>query len=100
MDSVQLKQIRDQVALIGARIQPQLLPHESLAHRNAFAHIWLGVKTVFGEHWRESGIDSEVTAFIAWIGANPNADYESFPGPVTPALPPPSKPIEKGLFDA
>ena len=99
MNSVQLKTIRDQVALIGARIQPQLLPHESLARRNAFAHIWLGVKTVFGEHWRESGIDSEVLAFVTWIDANPNADYESFPGPVTPCPPLPEKPAEKGLFD-
>ena len=91
--------IRGQVAQIGARIQPQLQPHESLAHRNAFAHIWLGVKTVFGEHWRESGVPQDVGAFVAWIGENPNSDYESFPGPVTPCSPPPAKPVEKGLFD-
>ena len=99
MEASDIKQIREAVAQIGARIQPQLLPHESLAQRNAFAHIWLGVRTTFGEHWRATGCPGEVTAFIAWIGENPNADYESFTGQVTPCLPPLAKHIDKGLFD-
>ena len=99
MNSEQLKTIREQVAQIGARIQSQLLPHGGLPHRNAFAHIWLGVKTVFGEHWREGAQSSEVGAFVAWIGANPNASYESFDGEVTPCLLLAQKAPQGGLFD-
>ena len=99
MNSEQLKTIREQVAQTGARIQLQLLPHDGLPHRNAFAHIWLGVKTVFGEHWREGAQSSEVGAFVAWIGANPNASYESFDGEVTPCLLLAQKAPQGGLFD-
>ena len=83
MTERELKQIREQVAVVGARIQPLLLPCEGLSQRNAFAHIWLGMKTCFGENWRECAIPAEVAGFVGWIDSHPNADYSEFAGPVT-----------------
>jgi hypothetical protein len=90
VDAAELTSIREQVAATGDAIQPLLLPHSELARRNAYAHIWLGISTVFGDQWRITAIASEVTRFVEWIGTNPNEDYEAFPGPAT-RLPPPDR---------
>ncbi len=87
-----LRVIRDLVREVGERIQPQLHPHPGLAQRNAYAHIWLGVSTVFGEEWRERASEASVVAFLEWIEANPNTDYEEYDGPRELAPP------EPGLF--
>jgi len=99
MNAEELKRIRSEVAQAGEKIQPLLLPHESLARRNAFAHIWLGIRTIFSEHWRDGGRVDEVSHFIDWIGKNPNADYESFGGQVTPCPPHAKAAGQRGLFD-
>ncbi len=77
-----LTKIREQVARVGGRIQPLLLPCEGIAKRNAFAHIWLGVKTRFSEEWRDRARAEDVAAFVDWIDAHPNADYEEYAGSV------------------
>ncbi len=97
--------IRAQVAQLGAKIQPLLHPHGALAKRNAYAHLWLGIRTVFGETWREGAISSEIEGFVRWIGENPNEDYEAFTGPVSrislqsESIVAPKAPIDPGLFD-
>ena len=55
--------------------------HPGLARRNAHAHVWLGLKVVFGEEWRERTAPASVRAFLDWMDANPNADYEEYAGP-------------------
>ena len=82
MTDAELRQIRDCVAEIGARIQPLLSPCEGLSKRNAFAHIWLGVKTRFGESWRTSARAAEVGNFLNWLRDNPNADYDEYTGSI------------------
>ncbi len=98
MNPSQLKTIREQVAMVGADIQPKLLPEPGLARRNAYAHIWLGIKTVFGEHWREGCVSEEVVLFVAWIAEHPNADYADFGGRVSPCALPTQNAKEEGLF--
>jgi len=93
VDAAELTDIREQVAATGDAIQPLLLPHAGLARRNAYAHIWLGITTVFGDQWRVTAIAIEVKRFVEWIGANPNEDYEVFPGAVT-RLPLPDRAAE------
>ncbi len=83
MTDTELRQISDRVAEVGARIQPLLAPCEGLSKRNAFAHIWLGVKTRFGESWRSAADGEEVQNFLTWVGDNPNADYDEYTGSVT-----------------
>lgn len=83
MTGADLAQLRSLVATVGERIQPLLLPCETLAHRNAFAHIWLGVKTRFGDNWRETADSGEVGAFVRWMDAHPNEEYGAFAGSVT-----------------
>jgi hypothetical protein len=83
MTRVELAQIRELVARVGERIQPLLLPCDGLARRNAFAHIWLGIKTRFGDEWKECADAQEVEAFIRWIDGNPNAEYDAYGGSVT-----------------
>ncbi|MSR44646.1 MAG: hypothetical protein EXS15_04715 [Phycisphaerales bacterium] len=101
----EIARIRELVASTGATIQPLLHPHGAIAKRNAYAHIWLGIRTRFGAAWRESAIAHEVETFINWTSENPNADDEEFTGsttrlPVqTPSLDAPRTRAEPGLFD-
>ncbi|MSR69370.1 MAG: hypothetical protein EXS17_03385 [Phycisphaerales bacterium] len=83
MHADELNRIRQEVSLVGAKIQPFLKPHAGLIRRNAYAHLWLGIRTRFGERWRESAIPAEIEAFLAWSGDNPNAEYEAFEGATT-----------------
>lgn len=76
-----LAPVREAVARVGARIQPLLEPHPGLARRNAFAHIWLGVKLRFGDDWKETAEPTSLLEFIEWIDSHPNDDYEEWPGP-------------------
>lgn len=62
-------------------IQPLLAPHPGLAQRNAHAHVWLGLKVIFGESWRQDAAPASVQAFLDWIEQHPNADYERYAGP-------------------
>ena len=78
-----LTNIREQVARVGGRIQPLLLPCEGIAKRNAFAHIWLGVKTRFTQEWRDRARAEDVTAFIDWMDSHPNSDYDEYTGSIT-----------------
>ncbi len=94
MNRRDLDDIAMRVRRVGDRIQPLLDPHPGLAARNAHAHVWLGIKVRFGESWRTRAMHAGVCAFVDWIEANPNADYEAFPGPVELAEP------EQGLFGA
>jgi hypothetical protein len=94
MTSGELASIRERVAEIGARIQPLLVPHPPLAQRNAFAHIWLGIRVTFGDDWRERADPASVHAFLEWIAGEPNADYGDYSGPVRERV------DEPGLFDA
>lgn len=77
----ELKAINAQVREVADRIQPLLDPHPGLAARNAHAHVWLGLKVVFGEEWRERAAPAGIRAFLAWIDAHPNADYDEYAGP-------------------
>ncbi|MSR18284.1 MAG: hypothetical protein EXS00_03790 [Phycisphaerales bacterium] len=79
--------VTEAVRRVGELIQPELLPHPELTKRNAFAHIWLGIKTVFGDSWRDRAGLAGVLAFVEWIGAHPNADYQDYRGPVELACP-------------
>lgn len=92
MQRVELDRIAMSVRRVGDRIQPMLAPVPGLAARNAHAHIWLGIKVVFGEQWRTRASVGGVCAFIDWLEANPNAEYAAFPGPVELRAP------EEGLF--
>ncbi|MFM7808277.1 MAG: hypothetical protein ACKPEA_10180 [Planctomycetota bacterium] len=82
MDAPTLAQVNARVREVADRIQPLLAPHAGLARRNAHAHAWLGIKTMFGEQWRERADLGTVLAFVEWLDANPNADYEAYDGPV------------------
>jgi len=83
VNATELTSIREHVAATGDAIQPLLLPHAGLARRNAYAHIWLGISTVFGDQWRATAVAREVINFVQWIGAHPNEDYAAFSGPAT-----------------
>ncbi len=81
MDDAQLALVNEQVRRVAQEIQPLLRPHAGLAQRNAHAHVWLGIKVVLGETWRQDASPASVSAFLAWMRANPNADYEEYTGP-------------------
>ena len=77
----ELQAVNARVRAVADRIQPLLEPHPGLAKRNAHAHVWLGLKVIFGDDWRERAAPSSVLAFLGWMDANPNADYEEYMGP-------------------
>ena len=81
MHPEELAQINARVRAVADRIQPLLEPHPGLARRNAHAHVWLGLKVIFGDDGRERAAPASVLAFIAWMDAHPNADYEEYDGP-------------------
>ena len=81
MDPAQLQSVNARVRSVADRIQPLLEPHPGLTARNAHAHVWLGLKVVFGEDWRDRAAPASVHAFLDWIDAHPNADYEEYRGP-------------------
>ena len=81
MQPEELKAINARVRAVADRIQPLLEPHPGLAARNAHAHVWLGLKVVFGEEWRDRAAPASVDAFLSWMDANPNADYDDYAGP-------------------
>lgn len=82
VQSGELAQVTARVREVADSIQPLLLPHPGLARRNAHAHVWLGLKVVFGEDWRERAAPASVHAFLDWMAAAPNADYGDYGGPV------------------
>lgn len=77
----QLAEVTERVRAVADRIQPLLEPHPGLARRNAHAHVWLGIKVVFGDDWRARADPASVGAFLAWMDHHPNADYGDYPGP-------------------
>ena len=77
-----LAQVNAHVREVADGIQPLLAPHPGLARRNAHAHAWLGIKTIFGEEWRERACLDSVMQFLDWMQAHPNADYGDYDGPV------------------
>jgi hypothetical protein len=77
----ELAAINVRVRAVADSIQPLLEPHPGLARRNAHAHVWLGLKVIFGDDWRERAAPTSVHAFLAWMDANPNADYDDYTGP-------------------
>jgi len=79
MTPEELQSIRERVRLVGERIQPLLEPVAGLSKRNAPAHLWLGVRLVFGDEWRVRAEPASVLRFIDWIGEHPNDDYEAWP---------------------
>lgn len=101
----EIAQIRLRVAEVGAKIQPLLQRHTAHLERNAYAHIWLGIRTRFAHDWRERSLATEIEAFVGWIGENPNAPYEEFAGPTTrvfsiaQSAQPFNTPAEPSLFD-
>ena len=82
MTAPTLAQVNARVREVADRIQPLLAPHAGLARRNAHAHAWLGIKTLFGEQWRERADLATVLTFVEWLDAHPNDDYEAYDGPV------------------
>lgn len=76
-----LAAVNARVRAVADRIQPLLAPHEGLAKRNAHAHVWLGLKVIFGDDWRERTTPESAQAFLLWMDANPNADYQEYTGP-------------------
>lgn len=74
----EILQIRERVRSASEHIQPLLAPAPGHARRNAPAHLWLGVRVIFGEEWRVRADSASVLRFIAWIEANPNADYDAW----------------------
>ena len=82
MPTPTLAQVNARVRQVADRIQPLLTPHPGLARRNAHAHAWLGIKTVFGEHWRQRADLGTVLAFVEWLDRHPNHDYQAYDGPV------------------
>jgi hypothetical protein len=78
----ELAQVTARVREVADHIQPLLLPHAGLARRNAHAHVWLGLKVVFGDDWRDRAAPASVHAFLDWMDAQPNADYGEYGGPV------------------
>ena len=93
MSATTLAQVNARVRQVADRIQPLLAPHAGLSRRNAQAHAWLGIKTVFGEAWRERADLATVLAFVEWLDAHPNDDYEAYDGPVRHR-----QPDERGLL--
>lgn len=81
MNPDELAAVNARVRAIADRIQPLLAPHPGLAHRNAHAHVWLGLKVTFGDEWRERTVPESVHAFLDWMDANPNAEYGDYAGP-------------------
>lgn len=81
MSPDELQAVNARVRAVAERIQPLLAPHAGLAKRNAHAHVWLGLKVVFGEEWRDWAAPASVHAFLAWIESHPNAGYEEYAGP-------------------
>ena len=81
MQPAELASVTARVRAVADRIQPLLDPHTGLAQRNAYAHVWLGLKVIFGEEWRERTAPASIRAFLDWMDANPNADYEEYAGP-------------------
>jgi hypothetical protein len=81
MSPDELARVNARVRAVADRIQPLLEPHPGLARRNAHAHVWLGIKVVFGEEWREFAAPASVHAFLDWMDAKPNADYDEYAGP-------------------
>ena len=77
-----LTEVNARVREVADRIQPLLEPHAGRARRNAHAHAWLGIKTIFGDDWRERADFATVLAFVAWMDAHPNDEYEAYDGPV------------------
>lgn len=77
-----LAQVNARVREVADHIQPLLAPHAGLAKRNAHAHAWLGIKTLFGDDWRERADLSTVLAFVEWMRIHPNHDYAAYDGPV------------------
>lgn len=77
----ELQAVNVRVREVADRIQPLLKPHPGLAKRNAHAHVWLGLKVIFGDDWRERAAPASVHAFLGWMDANPNADYDEYAGP-------------------
>ncbi len=73
--------VNDRVREVADRIQPLLDPRPGLARRNAHAHVWLGLKLILGDQWRERAAPASVRAFLEWVDANPNADYDDYRGP-------------------
>jgi len=49
MQPEELASVTARVRAVADRIQPLLDPHPGLAQRNAYAHVWLGLKVIFGE---------------------------------------------------
>jgi hypothetical protein len=43
--------------------------------------VWLGLKVVFGEEWREFAAPASVHAFLDWMSLHPNANYDEYAGP-------------------
>ena len=76
-----IAQVNARVREVADHIQPLLAPHPGLARRNAHAHAWLGIKTIFGDHWRERADLATVLVFVEWLDAHPNDDYEAYDGP-------------------
>jgi hypothetical protein len=81
MDPRELQAINARVREVADRIQPLLEPHPGLARRNAHAHVRLGLKVIFGDDWRDRAAPASVRAFLGWMDANPNADYDDYAGP-------------------
>lgn len=81
MQPDELAALTARVRTVADQIQPELRPHPGLAARNAYAHVWLGLKVIFGEDWRNRITPASATAFLEWISANPNADYDDYSGP-------------------
>jgi len=79
MTPLELNEIRERVRVVSERIQPLLAPVSGLSKRNAPAHLWLGVREIFGDEWRVRAQPSSVLRFIDWIAAHPNADYGAWP---------------------
>jgi hypothetical protein len=88
-----IAQVNARVREVADHIQPLLAPHPGLARRNAHAHAWLGIKTIFGDHWRERADLATVLVFVEWLDAHPNDDYEAYDGPVRHLAP-----NERGLL--
>ena len=82
MHAPTLVEVNARVREVADRIQPLLAPHAGLARRNAHAHAWLGIKTMFGDDWRERADLTCVLSFIEWMDGHPNDDYEAYDGPV------------------
>ena len=81
MQPAELASVTARVRAVADRIQPLLDPHPGLAQRNAYAHVWLGLKVIFGEEWRERTAPASIRAFLEWMETNPNADYDDYAGP-------------------